>query len=307
MDVPVSALRAATSVMRAVPAPVATAVGRAVGMGMSRLSADERTVIARNLRRVIGHDPGRLATERHILRVYGSYAQYWVDVLRLPGLDDRQIEAGFTQEGMSHLDDALAAGTAPIVALPHLGGWEWAARWLVVSKGLSVAAVVEDLEPPELFEWFRRFREDLGLRVITLGPRAIGEVAAALADGQVMCLLADRDISGSGVEVEFFGERTRLPGGPALMALRTGAPLLPTAAYFRNGRCHAVMEAPLDTSRRGRLREDVTRVTQELARTLERQIRRAPEQWHLLQPNWPSDLEALGRSGAGDSAGGDGS
>jgi KDO2-lipid IV(A) lauroyltransferase len=96
--------------------------------------------------------------------------------------------------------------------------------------------------------------------------------------------------------VEFFGERTTLPGGPALMSIRSGSPLLPSVVYFEGSRCRGVVSPPLDTTRRGRLRDDVTRVTQDLARLLEAQIRRAPEQWHLLQPNWPSDYEALGRN-----------
>ena len=98
---------------------------------------------------------------------------------------------------------------------------------------------------------------------------------------------------GSTSEVEFFGERTTMPGGPALLALRSDSPLLPTAVYFRGERCHGVIGAPLDTERRGRLRDDVARVTQDLAYSLEALIRVAPEQWHLLQPNWPSDIAAL--------------
>ena len=105
-----------------------------------------------------------------------------------------------------------------------------------------------------------------------------------------MCLLCDRDIEGDGVEVEFFGERTTLPGGPATLALRTGATLLPVAVYFRPGRDHlGVVRPPVPVEREGRLRDDIARITQVLARELEALIRAAPEQWHLLQPNWPSD------------------
>src|SRR5690606_18193007 len=129
----------------------------------------------------------------------------------------------------------------------------------------QVAAVAERLEPPELFEWFLDYRRSIGLEIIPLGPGAAAEVSAALAAGKILCLLSDRDISGDGIEVEFFGERTRLPGGPALMALRSGSPLLPTAVYFEGDRCHGVVLPPLDTERRGKLREDVTRVTQDLA------------------------------------------
>ena len=107
----------------------------------------------------------------------------------------------------------------------------------------------------------------------------------------MVCLLCDRDLDHTGVEVEFFGERTTLPAGPATLAIRTGAALLPTAVYFTpryNGH-HGLVRPPIKIQRMGGLREDVARVTQLLARELEFLIRRAPEQWHLFQPNWPSD------------------
>lgn len=295
MDVPVDALRAATSLMRFTPEPVVRGISRSIAAGIAGTSHDERIIAARNLRRAgAGRATGPLRTRMAVQRVFESYGRYWVDALRLPNLTDGQIEAGFTHQGMDRLRAYMESGRSPILALPHLGGWEWAARWLSI-QGWGVAAVVEDIEPPELFDWFVELREGLGMQVIPLGPRASAEVAASLASGHILCLLADRDISGGGVEVEFFGERTRLPGGPALMALRTGAPLLPAAVYFRGRKCHGVIEAALDTERRGRLREDVVRVTQDLARAMERLIRKAPEQWHLLQPNWPSDYVALGR------------
>src|SRR5262249_46389177 len=109
---------------------------------------------------------------------------------------------------------------------------------------------------------------------------------------------SDRDLTGDGVEVDFFGERTTLPGGPALLALRSGAPILPLATYFDPGLDHhATVQPPLDTTRRGApysLRDDVARITQDLAHECEDLIGRAPQQWHLLQPNWPSDREPDG-------------
>jgi KDO2-lipid IV(A) lauroyltransferase len=129
------------------------------------------------------------------------------------------------------------------------------------------------------------------MTVIPLGPEAGPAVLKALRNNEVLCLLSDRDITGGGVDVEFFGERTTLPAGPATLALRTGAALLPTAAYFtdRGVGHHGVIGAPMNCDRQGKLREDVQRITQNLAYELEKLIQRAPEQWHLLQPNWPSD------------------
>jgi KDO2-lipid IV(A) lauroyltransferase len=138
------------------------------------------------------------------------------------------------------------------------------------------------------------------MTVVKIGPDAGKAVLGALRRNQIVCLLSDRDLTGDGVEVEFFGERTRLPGGPATVALRTGAPLLPVAVYFEErGGHHGVVQPPVPAERQGRLRDDVQRVTQELARRFEQLISTAPEQWHLLQPNWPSDLAGTDDGGRG--------
>jgi KDO2-lipid IV(A) lauroyltransferase len=114
-------------------------------------------------------------------------------------------------------------------------------------------------------------------------------VLAALHRGEVIGLLCDRDITGDGIEVDFFGERTRLPAGPATLAARSGAPILPCCVLFEGDHHRGIILPPLDTTRRGGLRADVARITQDMADALAALIRRAPEQWHVFQPNWPSD------------------
>jgi len=152
--------------------------------------------------------------------------------------------------------------------------------------------VVEPVEPPELFEWFAEFRQGLGLTVVPLGPEATAGVLRTLRAGGVVGLLSDRDLGGTGIDVEFFGEHTTLPAGPATLALRTGAPLVPCAVFFDGDGHRGVICPPLDTSRHGSLREDVARITQLLADALAELIRRAPDQWHVFQPNWPSDRDS---------------
>jgi KDO2-lipid IV(A) lauroyltransferase len=157
-----------------------------------------------------------------------------------------------------------------------------------------ITVVVEALDPPEVFDWFIDLRESFGMNIVRLGPDAGSQVARALKANHVVCLLCDRDIGGGGIEVEFFGERTRLPGGPATLALRSGAPLIPVAVYFRGSGHVGVCRPPIPVERSGeRLREDVTRITQAVAKELEALIRVQPEQWHLMQPNWPSDQPAV--------------
>ena len=232
----------------------------------------------------------RAATRRRRSReVFASYAQYWVESFRLPGVSTEALEAGFDITGWEHVEAARAAGKGAILALPHLGGWEWGGFWVATVKQVPLSVVVEPLEPPEMFEWFADYRRQLGMNVIPLGEAAGREVMRALKANHVVSLLSDRDIGGGGISVEFFGEVTTLPAGPATLALRAGAPLLPSATYFEGRRHHAVIRPPLDVTRTGRFRDDVARVTQVLAHELEDLIRAAPEQWHLLQPNWPSD------------------
>ena len=153
-------------------------------------------------------------------------------------------------EGLEYLYDAKAKGLGTIIALPHIGSWEWGGSYLN-SLGLGMTAVAEDLEPPELFEWFKAKRESIGIRIEPLDEHAGTVLLQTLKDGGVIGLLCDRDIQGNGIEVEFFGERVRLPAGPATLALRTGATLVAAACYSGPGRDHfAVITPPIAAERR---------------------------------------------------------
>jgi lauroyl/myristoyl acyltransferase len=287
--------KSGAAVCRTLPRPVAETLASTSYAAVSRLSVDRRLLVRRNLTRA---SDGRLrgaALDRAISATFKSYGQYWVDSFRLMKLSAAHVDAEFSFTGVGHLIDAAARGTGMINVLPHLGGWEWAAFWVARVLEIEVNAVVEAVEPPELFDFFTEYRKSLGVNVIPLGPGAAHDLLRAIRRGKMVCLLADRDIEGTGVDVEFFGERTTLPAGPAILALRTGAPLLPTAVYFRPGGDHlGVVRPPIPVERCSKhLRDDVDRITQDVAHALESLIREAPEQWHLQQPNWPSDWDAL--------------
>lgn len=272
-----------------VPAVLSGPTAAFFGLPASLAMTERRRTVARHVRRVVP-SASTLERRRLVREVFDNYARYYLESFRLPTTSADEVRRSFTIEGFEHVEDGLRAGRGVIVALPHLGGWEWAGRW-ITDQGIPMTVVVEPLDPPELFAWFTDLRRSFGMHVVPLGPDAGPEVLRALGRNEIVCLLCDRFISGASVQVEFFGESTLLPAGPATLALRTGAPLVPAAVYFsdrRNGH-HAVVRPPLSLERSGRLREDVRRVTQELARELESLVRRAPSQWHLLQPNWPSD------------------
>ena len=280
--------RAASVLARLVPGVAIEPVCDGLGRAGSRLMGDRRAMVERHQRRV---DPTATADEitERVRASFSSYVRYWVESFRLPGTARADLERHWATEGYEHVEAGLAAGNGVILALPHLGGWEWAAFWLTAVQGLPVTAVAEVVEPPELAEWFVGLRRQFGLDIVALGPDAGPRVARALRANQIVCLLCDRDVTGGGIEVDFFGERTTLPGGPATLAARSGAPLLPTATYFDGASHLGVVRPPIDTTRRGKLRADVARITQDLAAELEVLIERAPDQWHLMQPNWPSD------------------
>jgi KDO2-lipid IV(A) lauroyltransferase len=294
MDRALVAYKLASTLARGLPAPAIDGIARLLGTSVSLRPSERRRLVERNMRRA---DPSLsgVRLQRAVRRCFESYARYWGEAFRLPSLTPAELDAGMTYEGVDILRSALAGDVGPILVVPHLGGWEWAGFWLTEVEGAEVTVVVERLEPESVFDWFVEFRESLGMHVVPLGPSAGRDVIAAVKARHAVCLLSDRDITGGGIEVEFFGERTTLPAGPATLALRTGAPLLPSAVYFRGRGHHGVVRPPLDTTRQGSLRDDVARVTQDVAHALEDLIRAAPEQWHLMSPNWPSDHEAIGK------------
>jgi KDO2-lipid IV(A) lauroyltransferase len=275
---------------RMMPGPVAHGAASSIAFTASFANTARRRMLERHLQRVNPRLRGA-ALRVAVGQAFDSYARYYMESFRLPTLPARTIERTFRLVGFDHVIESHRRGKGTILALPHLGGWEWAGRWMV-DQGYPLTVVVEALDPPELFEWFADLRTDLGMNIVPTGPNAGPTVIKALRDNDVVCLLCDRDLERNGIEVEFFGERTTLPAGPATLALRTGAALIPVGVYFTeeyNGHL-AIVRPPVPTVRHGGgLRADVARITQALTHELEFLIRRAPEQWHLFQPNWPSD------------------
>lgn len=280
------------AVLEMLPERVDVALARCVARQLGTRNSSARENLERNLTHALfeerdgGTRSGNEALlARFVDRAFASYGQYWAEGAKLPALSQGVIDDRFAiAEGMEHLVAARESRRGLVVALPHMGSWEWGGSFLN-SLGLGMTAIAEELEPPALFDWFKKKREAIGIRIEPLNEHAGTVMLEVLRGGGVVGLLCDRDLQGNGVEVEFFGERVTMPAGPATLALRSGATLLAAACYSGPGRDHhAVVTAPIDTKRYGKLRADVTRVTQLVAHELEGLIARAPEQWHVLQP-----------------------
>lgn len=281
--------QAASTIAQHTPRRVADSAAEFAGLVMSATMRDRRAMAARHMQRATGIAADSREVQQATRGVFDYYAKYWLGVLRVTKDIGECIEDLVTIEGYEHLEASRELGKGTILALPHLGAWEFGAA-ILAAKGERLSAVVERLEPAEVFDWFVSTREALGVEIIPMDAGAARRCTASLVDGRVLALMSDRDLTGTGPEVTFFSEKTTLPAGPAVLSLRLGSPILPAAVYMRpNGRCHAVIKPPLSIEETGDFRTDVALLTQEVANALEALIKVSPEQWHLLQPNWPSD------------------
>jgi lauroyl/myristoyl acyltransferase len=220
-----------------------------------------------------------------------SYARYWYEAFRLPAMSTDDVIGRMQVHDEQRMLDLLRAGG--VFALGHMGNWDHLGAWAVLS-GLRVTTVAERLKPEALFERFLAYRQSLGMEVIPLtgADRDPFSVLQGRAEeGGVIALLADRDITRSGIEVEFLGAPATFPPGPALLSLRARVPLVPLATWFDATHTHLrplpIIEPPAD----GRLRDKVLAMTQAFADVLGEQVRDHPQDWHMLQPFWLDDVQ----------------
>jgi KDO2-lipid IV(A) lauroyltransferase len=271
-----------------VPRPLASGIGALVGRALAHRASAQRQVLEENLARVVPGISTR-ARARLVARSYASYGRYWADAACLSPRDADPVRHRIEFEGRERFDELRQDGSGVILALPHVGIWDAGGLWGLQDQ-FRVVTVAEPTADPELFEWFVQRRRRLGLEVYAPGAATASALLHELAAGTVVALLADRDVLGDGIEVPFFGGMTRVPAGPAVLALRSGAPLIPVAVYQAGaGRFRIVLRQQIDTTRQGTLRQDVRRVAAALMAEFAEFVRAAPEQWHVLQPVWRED------------------
>jgi len=256
-------------------------------------------VLEANLHRVLSYRDHSREVDGTELRALSqaalrSYARYWLEVFRLPVIPTERIVSGMhiNAEGEAELFANLKAGRGVLVALPHMGNFEQAGAWVVARGAGSFTTVAERLRPESVYEAFVRFRQSLGMEVLPLtgdqGP--FGIVAQRLRAGGLACIVSDRDLKESGVEVELFGEKAKMAATAAL-AVHTGAALLPAATWFEGDDwgAHIYPEIPVPAS--GTRTEKVAVMSQQLARVFETAIAEHPQDWHMLQRVFTADLD----------------
>ncbi|WP_374773149.1 phosphatidylinositol mannoside acyltransferase [Streptomyces sp. NBC_01310] len=278
--------------VKKLPEPVAVALGRRIADFAWKRRGKSVLRLESNLARVVPEaGPERL---RELSKAgMRSYMRYWMESFRLPTMDPRRFSTDVEFKDEHLLREAIASGRGVIVALPHLANWDLAGAWAIGHIGVPFTTVAERLKPETLYDRFVAYRESLGMEVLPhSGGAAFGTLARRLRSGGLVCLVADRDLSASGVEVDFFGSTARMPAGPALLAQQTGAVLLPATLHYGDtpklyGRIHPEVDVP----KTGTRTEKTTLMTQALADAFAWGIAEHPEDWHMLQRLWLDDLE----------------
>ncbi|KOU64791.1 lipid A biosynthesis acyltransferase [Streptomyces sp. WM4235] len=278
--------------VKKLPEPAAVALGRRIADYAWKRRGKSVLRLESNLARVVPDATPEALRElsRAGMR---SYMRYWMESFRLPTMDPKRFGTDVEMKDDHILREALATGRGVVVALPHLANWDLAGAWATGHIGVPLTTVAERLKPESLYDRFVAYRESLGMEVLPhSGGAAFGTLARRLRSGGLVCLVADRDLSASGVEVDFFGSTARMPAGPALLAQQTGAVLLPATLYYGDtpklfGRIHSEVAVPKNGTRV----EKTAVMTQALADVFAEGIAEHPEDWHMLQRLWLDDLE----------------
>jgi lauroyl/myristoyl acyltransferase len=278
------------AVLERIPDRLGIALASFVAGLLGRRQSATRNTVTANVRAMLeatahGAPIDEGLVKRLVHRNFKTYGRYWAEGATLAAVSRSSMSSRMViAEGEDILRAALAKGNGVVLALPHVGSWEWGGAYLA-HVGLAMTVVVERLEPEELFQFFVEKRTAMGLSVVPLGPDAGTALTKHLRNGGIVGLLCDRDILGGGQPTTLFGHPVTVPKGPATLALRTGATLLAAIGYSGpNGQHMALIQGPLDTNRVDGLRADVTRVTESLTRTIEGLIARTPDQWHVFTP-----------------------
>ena len=236
-----------------------------------------------NLKRVTGLSNGTELDDL-VSRAMSSYMRYWCDTFRSPDWSPQRIIETVTCTNEEYLTGPMQRGEGVIVALPHAGNWDHAGSYFC-TKGFPLVTVAEVLKPIALFNKFLKYRENIGMEVIGLDSRSIVTLLQRAKEKRLIALVADRDLSKNGVDVDFFGHKARMPAGPAVLALRTGVPLITAFVSYTPVGIHINFEK-VEIPSQGEEGKNISIVVQRCADNFEKGIALHPQDWHMLQRIW---------------------
>ncbi len=286
-------------IVRALPEPLAYNAFFQIGDVLWRQRGKGVTQLEKNLRRVV---PDATEAEIRELSREGmrSYMRYWCDAFRMPSWSEEDILHRHRAINDKYLGQALDDGKGVVFAVPHAGNYDLTGAWGSI-RYAQVIAVAERLKPERLYEEFLDYRRSVGMKIIPhTGTNVFEQCVDLVKQNGLLALLADRDLSRQGVQVDFFGEKAKMPIGPAAISMLTGAPMLACSLYYTDERAHAYVFPPVqrpegDWTSADRFDAEFIEVasayTQRMAVRLEEGIRMHPHDWHMLQPVFLADLD----------------
>ena len=219
-----------------------------------------------------------------VFRSFDSYMRYWCDTFRIQDWSVERIQRSVTLNNGHLLIDAVQTGKGVVVALPHSGNWDHAGAYFC-SIGIPLVTVAERLKPEALFQKFLAYRSSMGFEVLSLDSRSFVTLLKRAREKRLIALVADRDLSRSGVDVEFFGHPSRMPAGPALLAIKTGIPLVVAHVSYKPIGIH-IDFTEVQIPAKGSESEKISATVQACADLFAKGIARHPEDWHMLQRIW---------------------
>ena len=219
-----------------------------------------------------------------VSRSFDSYMRYWCDTFRIQDWSVERIQRSVTLNNGHLLIDAVQTGKGVVVALPHSGNWDHAGAYFC-SIGIPLVTVAERLKPKALFQKFLAYRSSMGFEVLSLDSRSFVTLLKRAREKRLIALVADRDLSRSGVDVEFFGHPSRMPAGPALLAIKTGIPLVVAHVSYKTIGIH-IDFAEVQIPAEGSESEKISATVQACADLFAKGIAQHPEDWHMLQRIW---------------------
>jgi KDO2-lipid IV(A) lauroyltransferase len=236
-----------------------------------------------NLERVAPH---KNVEEMNLLmsEAISSYMRYWCDTFRSPDWSKSRIATTVTVTREDLLTGPMKDGRGVVVALPHAGNWDHAGSYFC-AMGFPLVTVAERLKPEALFNKFLEYRQNIGMEVLALDARSMGTLMQRAREGSLIALVSDRDLSRSGVDVNFFNYQARMPAGAALLAIRTGIPLITAYVSYTNTGIHIEFNS-VDVPTEGTESQRVALVVQRCADFFAAGITKYPQDWHMLQRIW---------------------
>ena len=270
-------------IVRILPEKAAYTLFSLIGKILKSRNGSSVTRLRENLARV-SPERDSVALDELVQSAIDSYMRYWCDTFRIQDWSKERIQSSVVLRNGHLLLDPMKQGRGVVIALPHSGNWDHAGAYFC-SLGIPLVTVAERLKPEALFQRFLEYRQSMGFEVLALDTRSFATLMKRAREKRLIALVADRDLSRSGIDVEFFGHPARMPAGPALLAIRTGIPLVVAHVSYTETGIHIDFNE-VDIPTHGEEAERVATVVQRSADLFARGISEHPKDWHMLQRIW---------------------